>query len=117
MSHSLTKTAALTAIVPLSEDGRIYTSLDGLQVSLSDWQMDYIRHIQGRGYTTLIPAKGTFGCSELCMHMRVWMCQVIAAWVNDRKTYAYVIYIDREGNPRITDGCYFRYGDGDISLS
>lgn len=60
-----------------------------------------------------VPVKGTFGASELCMHVRMVYEEGDFALTNDSQTYAFVF----AKSGRWTEGSFHLFKDGTFSVS
>lgn len=81
---------------------------------IADYQAEYIRHIEERGYkelTDFVPAP--LGWSELCMHTRNTEAKPMRVFVSASGAYAYALL----DNGKFLDGCFTQYADKTICLS
>lgn len=91
--------------------GERFTSLDGITAAPPAWRVAWLRE---SGYVQTIPARGTLGSSELCMHTRTDGMGVVAVLVRpENPHYAYAVLADGS----LLDGIYHRFDDGTISIS
>jgi hypothetical protein len=90
-----------------------YTNLDGLTVAPNS--VNYASWLAEKGYTQVIPLRGTVGYSELAMFTRNSERVGIVAFVKPDPQYGYAhVLLD---NGFYLDGCFSVNDDGTFSVS